>query len=59
MLKAAIEIISCKKESYSDKYDGLLGISFQKIMDALHFLRAEVVSFTRGLKDTPKIVDLS
>ena len=56
---AAIEIVSCKKESYSDKYDGeLLGISFQKIMDVLHFLSAGVVSFARGLNDTPKIVGL-
>ncbi len=54
-----LEIISCKKESYTEKYDGeLFGINIQKIMDSLHFLSAGVVSFARGLNDTPKIVGL-
>lgn len=53
------EIVSCKKEIYSEKYDGeLFGITIQKIMDALHFLSAGVVSFARGLNDTPKIVGI-
>jgi inorganic phosphate transporter, PiT family len=54
-----LEIVSCKKERFTEKYDGeILGISIQKVMDALHFLSAGVVSFARGLNDTPKIVGL-
>lgn len=41
------------------RYDGeLLGISFQKMVDAGHFLSAGIVSFARGLNDTPKIAAL-
>ncbi|MFO7720294.1 MAG: inorganic phosphate transporter, partial [Gillisia sp.] len=48
-----------KKDTFSEKYDGeLFGINIQKIMDVLHFLSAGVVSFARGLNDTPKIVGL-
>ncbi len=54
-----IEIVSCKKEIYTEKYDGeIFGITIQKIMDGLHFLSAGVVSFARGLNDTPKIMGL-
>lgn len=35
-----------------------VGINSQKILDAAHFLSAGVVSFARGLNDTPKIVGL-
>lgn len=42
-----------------DRYDGkLLGISVQDIVDAGHFLSSGVVSFARGLNDTPKILAL-
>lgn len=42
-----------------DGYEGrLLGISSQKLLDSLHYLSAGVVSFARGLNDTPKIVGL-
>ena len=42
-----------------DGYEGrLLGISSQKVLDSLHYLSAGVVSFARGLNDTPKIVGL-
>ncbi|PCJ98965.1 MAG: phosphate permease [Flavobacteriaceae bacterium] len=34
------------------------GVSAQKILDSLHYLSAGVVSFARGLNDTPKIVGL-
>lgn len=37
---------------------GFLGIGSQKIMDAAHFLSAGIVSFARGLNDTPKIAAL-
>jgi len=36
----------------------ILGISAQKVLDAAHFLSSGVVSFARGLNDTPKIVGL-
>ncbi len=40
-------------------YNGqVFGITTQKILDALHYLSAGVVSFARGLNDTPKIVGL-
>ena len=42
-------------ETYSGK---LLGLSSQRILDNLHFLSAGIVSFARGLNDTPKIVGL-
>ena len=42
-----------------ETYDGqILGLSSQKVLDALHFLSAGIVSFARGLNDTPKIVGL-
>ncbi|MDO5978146.1 inorganic phosphate transporter [Flavivirga spongiicola] len=42
-----------------DTYDGeILGLSSQKVLDALHYLSAGIVSFARGLNDTPKIVGL-
>jgi len=34
----------------------MLGLTAQQIMDGAHFLSAGVVSFARGLNDTPKIV---
>ncbi|MHA6248376.1 inorganic phosphate transporter [Pontibacter sp. CAU 1760] len=40
-------------------YQGsLLGLNMQRILDAGHFLSAGVVSFARGLNDTPKIAGL-
>lgn len=43
-------------ESCSERYAGkFLGVRAQGVMDALHFLSAGVVSFARGLNDTPKI----
>ncbi|MFQ5569162.1 MAG: anion permease [Rhodothermales bacterium] len=36
----------------------VLGISAQKMLDAAHYVSAGVVSFARGLNDTPKIVAL-
>ncbi len=38
--------------------ENLFGISAQSILDGLHYLSAGVVSFARGLNDTPKIVGL-
>ncbi len=36
----------------------LAGVHFQKCLDGAHFVSAGVVSFARGLNDTPKIVAL-
>lgn len=42
-----------------ERYTGnLLGISAQKILDSAHYLSSGVVSFSRGLNDTPKIAGL-
>ncbi|MGQ0455924.1 MAG: inorganic phosphate transporter [Hyphomicrobium sp.] len=42
-----------------DKYDGrVLGVTAQKLIDAVHYASAIAVSFARGLNDTPKIVGL-
>ncbi len=47
-----------KKEGI-ERYKGkFIGISSQKMLDAAHFLSAGIVSFARGLNDTPKIVGL-
>lgn len=44
-------------ENCRERYAGeFLGFSSQQLMDAAHFLSAGVVSFARGLNDTPKIV---
>ncbi|MDY8134091.1 inorganic phosphate transporter [Aquimarina sp. 2201CG5-10] len=42
-----------------ERYEGnFIGINSQKILDAAHYLSAGIVSFARGLNDTPKIVGL-
>lgn len=42
-----------------EKYGGrLFGVSAQSLVNGLHFVSAGVVSFARGLNDTPKIVGL-
>lgn len=43
-----------------DRYEGrVLGIDAQQILDTLHFISAGLLSFARGLNDTPKIVALA
>ena len=45
--------------SCGQRYAGTIaGIDSQKVVDAGHFLSAGVVSFARGLNDTPKIAAL-
>jgi PiT family inorganic phosphate transporter len=57
-MTSGIEITSCKNK-YIETYNGkLLGISSQQILDNLHYLSSGIVSFSRGLNDTPKIVGL-
>ncbi len=42
-----------------DSYKGtFLGINAQKLLDLAHYASAGIVSFARGLNDTPKIVGL-
>ena len=44
-------------ENCRERYAGaFMGVSSQQVMDGAHFLSAGVVSFARGLNDTPKVV---
>ncbi len=48
-----------KDQRFSDRYEGnFIGINAQKVLDTAHYVSAGVVSFARGLNDTPKIVGL-
>lgn len=47
------------EENCREMYKGhFLGMNSQKLLDCLHFCSAGIVSFARGLNDTPKIVAL-
>lgn len=47
------------EEKCTQRYTGkFLGIRSQQLVDVFHFLSAGIVSFARGLNDTPKIVSL-
>ena len=47
------------KKEYTETYSGkFMGISSQKLLDVAHYISAGIVSFARGLNDTPKIVGL-
>ncbi|MDN5200263.1 inorganic phosphate transporter [Fulvivirgaceae bacterium BMA10] len=42
-----------------ERYEGkFMGVNAQKLLDYAHYLSAGIVSFARGLNDTPKIVGL-
>jgi len=57
-VNTGIQTVVCKK-GCSNLYEGkVLGITAQSVLDSLHYLSAGVVSFARGLNDTPKIVGL-
>ena len=57
--KRAITLTVDEEENCRERYAGsMLGLTVQQIMDGAHFLSAGVVSFARGLNDTPKIVAL-
>jgi len=47
-----------KIHSLNIEKPSLFGISSPKILDTLHYLSSGIVSFARGLNDTPKIVGL-
>ena len=52
-------VIVANKQEIGEEYPGQMnGISLQKLLDYAHYLSAGVVSFARGLNDTPKIVGL-
>lgn len=54
---SGIEITVGTKAQCMERYQGrVLGIDVGSLLDALHYLSAGVVSFARGLNDTPKIV---
>ena len=42
----------------SQKYDSGIAITARHLLDAVHYFSTGVVSFARGLNDTPKIVAL-
>ena len=53
------EISISKEKDCQHRYVGnVLGINCQKLLDVFHFASAGLVSFARGLNDTPKIVAL-
>jgi len=54
-----MDIKVSKEESCTQRYNGtFFGISAQTLLDYAHFASAGIVSFARGLNDTPKIVAL-
>jgi inorganic phosphate transporter, PiT family len=54
-----VEVAANTTENCQQIYQGkFLGIQSQKLVDFCHFLSAGIVSFARGLNDTPKIVAL-
>ncbi|MDO8473534.1 MAG: inorganic phosphate transporter [Dehalococcoidia bacterium] len=56
---APIEVTMNSAEHCRQRYKGhVLGIDCQRAMDYAHFCSAGIVSFARGLNDTPKIVAL-
>ena len=51
-----LEAIMGQTATCSQRYSGtFIGVNSQKAMDAAHFVSAGIVSFARGLNDTPKI----
>jgi len=56
---STIRLTVDEQENCRERYAGsFLGVGSQQIMDTAHFLSAGIVSFARGLNDTPKIVAL-
>jgi PiT family inorganic phosphate transporter len=55
-----IKVVVESQTVCQERYGGsLAGISAQRLMDGLHYLSAGMVSFARGVNDTPKIVALT
>ena len=58
-LSPSKSIINENKSEPREIYQGnLIGLNTQKTLDFAHFISAGIVSFARGLNDTPKIVGL-
>ncbi|MEJ7676276.1 MAG: inorganic phosphate transporter [Segetibacter sp.] len=54
-----IETTIGSQEDCAVQYQGsFLGINFQPLLNMLHYASAAIVSFARGLNDTPKLVSL-
>ncbi|MBA2432970.1 MAG: inorganic phosphate transporter [Chthoniobacterales bacterium] len=52
----AVTLTVAEQEACRERYCGsMIGINSQRLMDVAHFGSAAVVSFARGLNDTPKI----
>ena len=57
--QTGLELTVTELENCQEHYQGrMFGIDAQWMLDRLHFVSAGVVSFARGLNDTPKIVAL-
>ena len=55
----AVSLTVDEMANCEERYAGaMLGIGSQRLIDGAHFLSGGVVSFARGLNDTPKIVAL-
>ncbi len=56
--ETSVQVTQCEN-GWVETYEGkLFGISAQKVLDNLHYVSSGIVSFARGLNDTPKIVGL-
>lgn len=54
-----ISVVVENQQVCQERYSGaMFGISAQTLLDRLHYLSAGLVSFARGVNDTPKIVAL-
>jgi len=57
---AGIRITVDQPRFCQERYLGsMLGVSVQRLLDGLHYASAGLVSFARGVNDTPKIVALT
>lgn len=57
---AGVRVSVDTAQACQDRYQGqVFGVSAQRMLDGLHYLSAGLVSFARGVNDTPKIVALT
>jgi len=57
---AGIRITVDQPQICQERYQGaVFGVSAQRLLDGLHYASAGMVSFARGINDTPKIVALT
>lgn len=58
-LENQIDVNMDTMENCLERYSGnMLGVGIHKLLDLAHFMSAGIVSFARGLNDTPKIAAL-